>query len=322
MKAIVQRAYGPPAEVLEYCDIAVPPVAAGEVLVQVRASALAGGDLAVVRGEPYLARLASGLRTPRHRIPGRDVAGRVEAVGSDVTAFQPGDDVVGWCDGSFCEYVAVAESALVRMPTNLTYEQAAAVPVSGVTALQAVRDAGRVRPGHDVLVIGASGGVGTFAVQIAKALGAVVTGVCGTVDVDLVRSIGADRTVDYVHEDAVQHPERFDVIVDLVGNRSLPDLRRALRPDGTLVLVGASGGRWLNGAQRFVLAMLVSPPVGRRLRPLVHRERRRDLATLNALIEAGHVTPVVSAHYPLAEVAAAIRHFAPGHARGKVAITV
>ena len=322
MKAIIQRSYGSPDEVLELRDIDVPAIKSDEVLVQVRAAAIAGDDWHLLRGEPYAARIATGMRTPRRRVPGRDVAGRVESVGSAVTQFRPGDEVFGWCDGAFCEFVAVGETALAHKPVNLTLEQAAVVPICGITALQAVRDAGRVQPGQHVLVLGASGGVGTLAVQIAKAIGAEVTGVCSTTNGHLLGSIGTDHTVDYTRDDFAQHAQRYDVIIDLVGNRSLRDLRRVLTPGGTLVMVGASGGRWFKGTHRFVGALVLSPFVRHRLRPLLHRDRNEDLVTLKALIENGDVTPVVSAHYALAEVPQAIRHFAPGHARGKVVITV
>ena len=322
MRAIVQQAYGSPDAVLELRDIVTPAIEDDEVLVQVHATAVAGDDWHLVQGQPYAARLVTGLRRPKNRVPGREVAGRVEAVGAAVTGLRPGDEVFGWCDGAFAEHVAVPAGQLVRRPANLTLEQAAVVPVSGCTALQAVRDVGRVEPGHHVLVIGASGGVGTFAVQIARASGATVTGVCSTTNIDLVRSIGADHVIDYTLEDFAAGTRRFDVIIDLVGNRSPSDTRRALVDNGTLVLVAGTGGRWLKGTHRFLGALLLSPFVRQRLRPLIHRDRRSDLETLKDLIEAGDVTPVVSAHYPLAEVSGAIGHFPKGHARGKVAITV
>jgi len=322
MRAIIQETYGSPDGALELRDIDKPAIKNDEVLVEVHASAIAGDDWHLMQGQPYAARLAIGLRKPKNRVPGRDVAGRVEALGAAVTDLHLGDEVFGWCDGAFAEHVAVRAGQLAGRPTNLTLEQAAVVPISGFTALQAVRDVGRVQPGHHVLVIGASGGVGTFAVQIAKALGATVTGVCSTTNTDLVRSIGADHVVDYTLEDFAQHSRRYDVIIDLVVSRSLSDIRRALKPRGTLVLVGGTGGRWFKGTHRFIGALLVTPFVRQRLRPLIHRDRKRDLETLKDLIEAGTVTPVVSAHFSLAELPEAIRHFAPGHARGKIAITV
>jgi len=322
MRAIIQAAYGPPDHVLELRDIDRPAIKEDEVLVEIHAAAVAGDDWHLMRGEPYVARLVTGLRRPTHRVPGRDVAGRVGSVGAAVADLRIGDEVFGWCDGAFAEHVAVPAGQLAGKPTNLTLEQAAVVPISGCTALQAVRDAGRVRSGHRVLVIGASGGVGTFAVQIAKVLGAEVTGVCSTTNTELVRSIGADHVVDYTLDDFAQHSRRYDVIIDLVGHRSLSEVRRALTPRGTLVLVGGTGGRWFKGMHRLIGALLVNPFVRQRLRPLIHRDRRSDLEALTDLIEGGMLTPVVSAHYPLAEVQDAIRHFAPGHARGKVAITV
>jgi len=322
MRAIIQEAYGSPDDVLVLRDIDTPAIRDDEVLVEVHATAVAGDDWHLVQGQPYAARLATGLRRPRNRVPGRDVAGRVEALGAAVTELRTGDEVFGWCDGAFAEHVAVPAGQMVGKPSNLTLEQAAVVPVSGFTALQAVRDVGRVQAGDQVLVIGASGGVGTFAVQIAKALGATVTGVCSSTNTDLVRSIGADHVIDYTLEDLTAGTRRYDLIVDLVGNRSLSDIRRALKPRGTLVLVGGTGGRWFKGTHRFIGALLVTPFVRQRLRPLIHRDRRRDLDALKDLIQDGKLTPVVSAHFPLAEVPAAIRHFAQGHARGKVAITV
>ena len=322
MKALIHGAYGSPDDVLELRYIATPAIKDGEVLVEVHAAAIAGDDWHLMRGEPYAARLVTGLRKPRHQVPGRDVAGRVRAVGSAVTELQPGDEVFGWCDGAFAEHVAVPAANLEHKPANLTHAQAAVVPISGFTALQAVRDLGRVHPHQRVLVIGASGGVGTFAVQIAKASGASVTGVCSTTNTDLVASIGADHVIDYTREDFARHSRRYDVIIDLVGNRSLADLRHVLTRRGTLVLVGATGGRWCKGTHRFLGAFVLSPFTRQRLRPLIHRDRKRDLADLRELIEAGRLTPVVSAHFSLAELPEAIRHFANGHARGKVAITV
>jgi NADPH:quinone reductase-like Zn-dependent oxidoreductase len=322
MKAIVQYKYGSPEDVLELQGIDMPQVTDDEVLVRVHAAAVAGDDWHLMQGLPYVARLATGLFKPKNRVPGRDVAGRVEAAGKNVTHFQPGDEVFGWCEGAFAEYVSVPKDALALKPANLTLEQAAVVPVSGFTALQAVRDEGQIQPGQKVLIIGASGGVGTFAVQIAKAFGAEVTGVCRTRNADLVRSIGADRVIDYTREDFTQSGQRYDLIVDMVGDRSLSDCRRVLSPTGTLVMVGGSGGRWLQGTDRWVRALLLSPFVRQRLRPLIHTDSKEDLATLKELIEAGKVTPVVSARYALSEVPEAIRHFEAGHAVGKVVITV
>ncbi len=322
MRAIVQSAYGPPDQVLELRRIETPTIDPDQVLVQVHATAVAGDDSHLVRGWPYSARAATGLRRPRHRVPGRDLAGRVEAVGAAVTDLHPGDEVFGWCRGAFAEHAAVPVGQLAAKPANLTLEQAAVVPTSGSVALQAVRDVGRTRPGQHVLVIGASGGVGTFAVQVARAFGAVVTGVCSTTNTDLVRSLGAAHVIDYTLDDLSTGARRYDVIVDLVGDHPLADLRRALRPRGTLVLVGGGPGRWCRACPRSVGARALSPFVRQRLHPLGHRDLPMDLETLTQLIEAGAVTPVVSAHYPLAEVPDAIHHFAPRHGRGKVAITV
>jgi NADPH:quinone reductase-like Zn-dependent oxidoreductase len=246
MKAIVQDRYGD-LDVLELMDIDTPVVNDDAVLVRVHAAAVGKGDWLTVGGLPYVARLRYGLPNPKHPVPGFDVAGRVEAVGSNVTQLQSGDEVFGWCTGSFAEYAAVPEGQLARKPTNLTFEQAAAVPISGFAALQALRDTGGVQPGQTVVIIGASGGVGSFAVQIAKAFGAEVTGVCSTKSVDMVRSIGADHVVDYTQQDFTRTGERYDLILEMAGNRSLTDLRRALAPKGTLVLVGGSGGRWFMG---------------------------------------------------------------------------
>lgn len=322
MKAIVQDRYGPPEDVLLLQDVDRPIVSDDEVLVRVHASAVAGDDWHLVRGLPYVARMVTGLLKPKNRIPGRDIAGVVEAVGRNVTQFGPGDGVFGWCEGAFGEYATASEDWLALKPSNLTFEQAAVVPISGFTALQAVGDTGRLQPGQQVLIIGASGGVGTFAVQIAKSFGATVVGVCSTGSVDLVRSLGADRVVDYTQEDFTRDGQRYDLIVDMVGARSLADTRRVLSPTGTLVMVGSSGGRWFKGTDRWAGAVLLSPFVRQRLRPLVHSDNKDDLVVLKQLIEAGKVTPVISAQYPVSRVAEAIRHFEEGHARGKVVIVV
>jgi NADPH:quinone reductase-like Zn-dependent oxidoreductase len=263
MKAIVHSRYGPP-DALEFKDIDQPVINNDQVLVRVHAAAVGKGDWLTVGGLPYVARLRYGLRKPKHSVPGFDVSGRAEAVGSNVTRLQPGDDVFGWCDGSFAEYASVPQSQLALKPANLTFEQAAAVPISGFAALQALRDSGQVQPGQTVVIIGASGGVGSFAVQLAKAFGAEVTGVCSTKSADMVRSIGADHVIDYTQEDFTRTGQRYDLILEMAGNRSLADLRRALTPKGTLVLVGGSGGRWFMGTGRTLRAVLVSPFVGQR----------------------------------------------------------
>ncbi len=324
MKAILQDSYGSPDEVLQLQDVDKPVVKDDEVLVRVRAAPVAGDDWHLMRGLPYIARLVTGLLKPKNRVPGRELAGRVEAVGENVKQFRPGDEVFGWCEGAFAEYVPVSEDALALKPANLTLEQAAAVPISAFTALQALRDGGRIQPGQKVLIVGASGGVGTFAVQLAKAFGAEVTGVCSASNAELVRSIGADFVIDYTQEDFTQSGQRYDLIVDMVGNRSLSDCRRALSPEGTLVIVGwgRRGGLGLMGMDRTFRALVLSPFVRQRLRVLIHKDSKEDLLVLKEFIEAGKVTPVISAHYPLSEVPAAIRHFEEGHARGKVVITV
>jgi NADPH:quinone reductase-like Zn-dependent oxidoreductase len=320
MKAIIQSSYGPPDEVLDLQDVDRPEIGDDEALVRVRASAVAGDDWHLMRGKPFAARLATGIRRPRNRIPGREVAGTVETVGKDVTRLRPGDDVFGWCDGAFAEYASVSGDTLAPKPANLTFQQAAVVPISAFTALQGLRDIGRIREGQKALIIGASGGVGTFAVQIGKALGAAVAGVSSTGNLDLVRSIGADRVVDYTKEDYTLTGEPYDVILDLVANRSLSDLRKALTPKGTLVTIGTTGGRSPIG--RWLRGLALSPFVSQKLRPLIHKDSKEDLLFLRELIEAGKITPVISADYPLGEVPQAIRHFREGHARGKIAITV
>jgi NADPH:quinone reductase-like Zn-dependent oxidoreductase len=324
MKAIVQDRYGS-ADVLGLGDVDMPVPKDDEVLLRVHAAGVEPGVWHLMTGMPYLVRLLGyGLRRPKVRVRGRDVAGRVEAVGKDVTEFRPGDEVFGICEGSFAEYACARADKLVPKPANLTFEQAAVVPISGLTALQGVRDRGQVQPGQRVLVIGAAGGVGSFAVQLAKAFGAEVTGVCSTTKADLVRSIGADQVIDYTREDFADGTRHWDLILDTAGNRSLSQLQRALAPKGTLVLVGGEGGgRWLGGFERQLFwAPMRSPFVGQKLRSLASKERKEDLQTLRELIEAGKVTPVIDRTYPLAEAPEAIRYLAQGHPRGKVAVTV
>lgn len=322
MKAIVQDRYGDPDETLAVAEVDAPRVAPGEVLVRVRGAAVAGDDWHLLRGLPYVARLKTGMRRPKNRVPGRDVAGVVEEVGGEVAAFKPGDEVFGWCDGAFAEQVCVSEGALAPKPANLDLSDASAVPVSGFTALQAVRDKGQVKPGDAVLVIGASGGVGTLIVQIARAFGGEVTAVCRAAGFDLVRALGATHVVDYTQDDFTGTGTRYDVIIDLVGSRSIRELRSALTSGGTLVMVGGSGGRWFKGTHRFLAALALSPFVRQRLRPIIHRDSQDDLLALKELIESGAVVPVVSARYPLAQVSQALHHFEGGHARGKVVLTV
>ena len=319
MKAIVQMRYGSP-DVLQLKDIDKPVVKDDEVLVRVHAAAVNIGDWHLLRGVPYVMRLVSGLRKPKREIPGLDIAGQVEAVGRNVTRFRPGDEVFGWCKGAFAEYACAAENNLLPKPANLTFEQSAAVGDSAFTALAAVRDQGKVQPGQRVLINGASGGVGTFAVQIAKSFGAHVTGVCSTRNVDMVRSIGADEVIDYTKEDFTQTEQRYDVMLDLVGNRSLSDCRRALTPRGTYVVVGVKDmGRWF-GLGRQIKALLLSPFVRQRMRVFVVRHNREDLAVLKELVEAGKVTPVIDRRYALSEVPEALRYQGEGHPRGKIVI--
>jgi len=324
MKAITQETYGS-ADVLELRDIDDPVVGEKDVLVRVHAAG-AGPDVwHLMTGQPYMARPAIGLRRPKVRVRGWDVAGTVQAVGAGVTEFRPGDQVMGVAEGgSFAESAVTRPDKLVRKPARLSFEQAAAVPISGVTALQALRDKAHVRPGQKVLIVGAAGGVGTFAVQIAKAFGAEVTGVCSTSKLDLVRSIGADDVIDYTREDFTDGSRRWDVIVDTAGRRPLSRLRRALTPKGTLVIVGGDGGgRWTGGFFRGMLrAPLLSLFVGQRLDWLNSKVSVDDLQALNELIEAGKVTPVVGRTYLLPEAPEAIRHLATGHAGGKLVIAV
>jgi NADPH:quinone reductase-like Zn-dependent oxidoreductase len=324
MKAIVQNTYGS-ADVLELRDIDIPVVGDADVLVRVRAAGCGPDVWHLMTGMPYMARLAIGLRRPKVAVRGWDVAGIVEAIGANVTGFQPGDDVMGSAEGgSFAELALTQPDKLVLKPANLTFERAAAVPISGTTALRAVRDEGKVRPGQTVLVIGAAGGVGSLAVQIAKAFGAVVTGVCSTSKMDLVRSIGADDAIDHTREDFADGSRRWDVMIDTAGRRPLSRLRRALAPKGTLVIVGGDGGgHWTGGFFRGVLrAPVVSLFVGQRLRGLNSKVRQEDLVALKELIEAGKVTPVIDSTFPLVDASEAIRHLEEGHAGGKMVITV
>ncbi len=323
MKAIVQDTYGSP-DVLELRDIDKPGIGDEEVLVRVHAAGVDRGAWHLMTGLPYLMRIAGyGLRAPKNPVLGREVAGVVEAVGKDVSRFQRGDEVFGIGEGSFAEYARAREDKLAPRPENLTFEQAAAVAISGSTALQGLRDNGRVEPGQEVLIIGASGGVGTFAVQIAKAFGARVTGVCSTTKVEMVRSIGADHVIDYTREDFAEGEQRYDLILDIGGNSTLARLRRTLTPEGTLVIVGGEGGgRWFGGIDRQLRALLLSPFVGQKLGTFINKENHEDLLVLKEFIETGRLTPVIDRTYPLAEVPEAIRYLQEGHAQGKVVITV
>jgi len=321
LKAIVQDKYGSP-DVLELRDVDKPAVEGDGVLVSVRAAAVNPLDWHLVRGKPFLVRLVEGLRRPKNPIRGVDLAGIVEAVGRHVTQFQPGDEVFGMRSGAFAEYVCGKERHFVPKPVGLPFEQAAAVPVAAETALQALRDKGQIRSWQKVLINGASGGIGTFAVQIAKALGADVTGVCSTRNVDLVRSLGADRVVDYTREDFTRTGQRYDLILDNAGNRSFSDCRRALTPNGTLVLAGQSG-RKKTSILPFLKAGLMSPFMRRqKLVSFIAKHRKEDLVFLKNLMEAGKVTPVIDRRYPLREVPEAIRYVGTGHARAKVVITM
>jgi NADPH:quinone reductase-like Zn-dependent oxidoreductase len=323
MQAITQRRYSTrPEDVLGLEQIAKPAAAANEVLVQVRAAGVDRGTWHLMAGQPYLMRiLGFGFRKPKNPVPGLDVAGTVIAAGAGVTQFQAGDEVFGIARGSFAEYAAAREDKLARKPSGLSFEQAAVVAVSGLAALQGLRDAGRIRAGQKVLVIGASGGVGTYAVQLAKALGAEVTGVCSTAKADLVRSAGADHVSDYTREDFTDGRQRYDLILDIGGNTPLWRLRRALTPRGTLVIAGGEGGKW-TGVGRQMRALLLSRLVRQRLTMYVSKHHQADLGALSRLIEAGQVIPVIDRAYPLCEAPAAIRRLAGGHARGKIVITV
>jgi NADPH:quinone reductase-like Zn-dependent oxidoreductase len=325
MKAIVQDVYGS-ADVLKLRDIDRPSAGDDEVLVRVRAAGVDPGVWHLMTGEPYLVRaMGFGLRRPKVAVRGRDLAGAVEAVGARVAGFRPGDEVFGTGEsGSFAEYATALPRRLAPKPANVSFEQAAVTPISGVTALQGVRDCGRVQPGHRVMVIGAAGGVGSFAVQIAKAFGATVTGVCSTSKADLVRSLGADDVIDYTRDEIDDNGVRHDVIIDTAGNRPLSLLRRAMTPHGTLVLVGGEhgGGRVLGGFDRQLRAPLVSMFVGQRLRGLVAKERAEDLRAITRLIESGAVTPVIDRSYALIDAPDAIRYLAAGHAAGKVVVSV
>ena len=323
MKSIVQETYGS-ADVLALRDIDRPEIGDDEVLVRVAAAGVDRGVWHLMVGLPYPIRLAGyGFRTPKRANPGMDVAGVVESVGKDVTRFAPGDEVFGIGRSTFAEYAVAPEKKLVPKPAGLTFEQAAAVPISGLTALQAVRDQARVEPGQKVLVIGASGGVGTYVVQLAKAFGAEVTGVSSSTKVDLVRSLGADHVIDYTAEDFTEPEGEYDVIIDIGGNTKLARLRRTLSPTGTLVFVGGeTGGRWLGGMQRQIGASLISMFARQNLKMFVNKENHEDMLALTELIEAGKVTPSIERTYPLSEAAKAIRHMEEGHARGKLVITV
>lgn len=322
MKAIIYTHYGSP-DVLQLEEVEKPAPRDDEVLIRVHAVSVNAGDLYLLRGEPFLLRLFSGLRKPKQKILGADVAGRIEAVGRNVKRFQPGDEVFGDLSrcgrGGFAEYVCARENALVLKPANLTFEQAAAVPVAGVTALQGLRGKGQIKPGQKVLVNGASGGVGTFAVQIAKALGAEVTGVCSTKHVDRVRSMGADYVIDYTQEDFTTKGQRYDLILAANGYRPLSAYKRALSPEGRYVMSGGSDAQMF---QAILLGPWISMVGKQKMGNVLAGPDQQDLAFLGELLEGGKVVPVIDRRYPLSEVAQAIRYLEEGHARGKVVITV
>jgi NADPH:quinone reductase-like Zn-dependent oxidoreductase len=321
MKAIVQDTYGS-ADVLQLRDIDEPELAEGEVRIRVAAASVFIGDWHFMAGMPYVFRLAAGTRAPKVRVRGQDMAGRVDAVGDRVSEFHVGDEVFGTCTGAFAEVAVAKPDKIAPKPRNLSFEQAAAVPITGTTALQAVSHGG-VGSGQNVLVIGAAGGVGSFAVQIAKAYGAHVAGVCSTNQIELVRSIGADDVIDYTREDVVAMGRRFDVILDTAGRRSVSDLRRVLPPRGNLVIVGGEGGgRWFGGIQRQLGAQLLSFFVGQKLGTFVARQNADDLLILKELIEAGSVTPVIGSTYQLTDVPTAMRSVTGPHPPGKIVITV
>lgn len=323
MKAIVYRCYGSPA-VVKLEDIAKPTPADDRVLIKVHAASVNPLDWHYMRGKPYIMRPMAGLGAPDDIRLGVDFAGTVEAIGKNVKRFKAGDEVFGGADGAFAEYVTVRENgALALKPTNLTFEQAAAVPVAAITALQALRDKGKIQPGQKVLINGASGGVGTFAVQIAKTFGAEVTGVCSTRNLAMVRSIGADHVIDYTREDFTQGSVRYDLIVDNVGTHSLSDYRRVLNPQGALVMVGGPNeGRWIGPLSSSIKAMLVAPFVSQKLVFILAQLKQADLGVLRDLMQSGKLTPVIDRRYKLSETAEALSYLEEGHARGKVVITM
>lgn len=324
-QAIAYCEYGT-ADVLRWVDVEKPVPADDELLVRVRAAAVNPHDWHYMRGTPYILRLDAGLRKPEITRLGVDFAGTVEAVGRDVTRFQSGDDVFGGRTGALAEYVTVREErSVVEKPAAVTFEQAASVPIAALTALQALRDAGGVQPGQAVLVNGASGGVGTFAVQLAKSFGAQVTGVCSTRNLELVRALGADRVIDYTREDFAESGERYDLILDLVGNRPLSDFRRVMKPEAKTILVGGGGpedGRWVGPMIRPIKAILLNPFVSEEFVPFLTELNQEDLVLMGELMESGKVKPVIDRRYPLSEVPDAIRYLEEGHARGKVIITM
>ena len=322
MKAVVYTKYGSP-DVLQLKEVEKPTPKDNEVLIRIHAASANAADWHLLRGDPFLLRLGYGLLKPNNTILGADIAGRVEAVGNNVTQFQPGDEVFGDISGcglgGFAEYVSVPEHAVISKPASMTFEEAAAVPMAAVTALQGLRDKGQIQPGHKVLIHGASGGVGTFAVQIAKAFRAEVTAVCSTRKVDLVRSIGADHVIDYTQEDFTKNGQRYDLILAANGNRSMFEYKRALAPTGRYVVTGGSMAQLF---QAMLLGPLLSTAGRQNMGNVLARPNQKDLACMKELLEAGKVIPVIDRCYPLSETAEAIRYLEAGHARGKVVITV
>ena len=321
MKAAVYTRYGPP-DVVQITDVEKPVSQDNEVLIKVRAASVNPLDWRLMRGRPYIVRILFGLRKPKITRPGRDVAGQVEAVGRNVTQFKPGDEVFGSCRGAFAEYACTPERALVVKPDNVTFEQAASVPVAALTALQGLRDKGQIQPGQKVLINGAAGGVGTFAVQIAKSFGADVTGVCSTRNVGMVRSIGADRVIDYTQEDFTKGTQRYDLIFDCVGNHSLSACRRVLNPNGICVIAGVATSKVRIFLTRALKALVLSRFVSQKFVMFIARLSKEDLTIMRELMKAGKVTPVIDKRYSLSEVPEAIRYLEEGHARGKVVITL
>jgi NADPH:quinone reductase-like Zn-dependent oxidoreductase len=322
MKAIVCHKYGPP-DVLKLTDVEKPIPEDNQVLVKIHAASVNYGNLVLLKGKPFLARFAFGLLKPKYPIPGGDIAGQVEAVGKDVKQFQPGDEVFGdlsgcgW--GAFAEYVSVPEHALALKPANLSFEEAAAVPMAGVTALQGLIDKGKIQSGQKVLIHGASGGVGTFAVQIAKSFGAEVTGVCSTRNVDILRSIGADHVIDYTKEDFTQHKQSYDLILAVNGYQPISTYKRALNPNGNFVHVGGSGAQLF---QAMVLGPWISMTGSKKMGSMLQRANQKDLMYMKELLEAGKVKPVIDRCYKLSEIPEALRYFEEGHAQGKIVITI
>ncbi|MED2974537.1 NAD(P)-dependent alcohol dehydrogenase [Fictibacillus sp. B-59209] len=322
MKAIVYHKYGPP-DVLELTEVEKPIPEDNQVLVKIHAASVNYGNLVLLKGEPLLARFAFGLLKPKYSIPGGDIAGRVEAVGKDVKQFQPGDEVFGdlsrcgW--GGFAEYVSVPENTLALKPANLSFEEAAAVPMAAVTALQALRDKGKIQPGQKILINGASGGVGTFAVQIAKSFGAEVTAVCSTRNLTIVRSIGADHAIDYTKEDFTRKAESYDLILAANGYQPISAYKRLLSPNGNYVMVGGSGAQMF---QAMAFGPWISMAGSKKMGNILQRQNQKDLVFMKELLESGKVKPVIDRSYKLSEVPEAFRYFAEGHSQGKVVITM